>query len=143
MRFQPFRAFGSGGNGLMSGQMVIRIEQENDVCVLRISGRMATGTDEVYLHTTAREIKDIGCRNLLVDIREVPSTGSSGVGFLLELYASVVVNAGGRMVLAGPSPLVQEVLNITGLSVIIPIVTDLAAAMTFLTPNSNSLAIGS
>ncbi len=44
--------------------------------------------------------------------------------------------APGRLVLAAPSPYVQEVLDLTGLSKIIPIVSDLAAARAFLAPTS-------
>ena len=118
--------------------MVIEIKREDNTCILRISGRLATGTDDEYLMVKAREIKAMGCPNVLLDIRELHSVGSSGIGFFVDLYTSVLKNGTGRLVLAAPSAYVQEVLDLTGLSKIIPIVSDLAAARAFLAPTSKS-----
>jgi anti-anti-sigma factor len=118
--------------------MVIDIERDNATCILRISGRLATGMDDEYLMAKAREIKAMGCPNVLLDIRELHSVGSSGIGFFVDLYTSVLKNGTGRLVLAAPSTYVQEVLDLTGLSKIIPIVGDLAAARAFLAPTSRS-----
>ena len=74
----------------------------------------------------------------MLDIRELHSVGSSGIGFFVDLYTSVLKNGTGRLVLSAPSPYVQEVLDLTGLSTIIPIVSDLAAAQAFLAPTSKS-----
>ena len=116
--------------------MVIEIERDNNTCILRISGRLATGMDDEYLVAKAREIKAMGCPNVLLDIRELHSVGSSGIGFFVDLYTSVLKNGTGRLVLSAPSTYVQEVLDLTGLSKIIPIVSDLAAARAFLAPTS-------
>jgi anti-anti-sigma factor len=116
--------------------MVIEIQRDNNTCVLRISGRLATGMDDEYLVAKAREIKALACPNVLLDIRELHSVGSSGIGFFVDLYTSVLKNGTGRLVLAAPPPYVQEVLDLTGLSKIIPIVGDLAAARAFLAPTS-------
>jgi anti-anti-sigma factor len=122
--------------------MLIEIERDNDICILRITGRIATGQNDEYLWTKARQIKGMRCRDLLLDIHELHSVGSSGIGFFVDLYASVTRNAGSRMVLAGPSPRVFEVLAMTGLSTIIPMVHDLPAAMAFLEPESRGAAGG-
>jgi anti-anti-sigma factor len=127
----------------MSEPLVVKFERDNDLCILRISGRLTTGENEEYLQSKARELKCIGCRNLLVDVRGLRSTGSSGIGFIVDLYTSVTRSGVGRMVLLGPAPRVQEVLDITRLSTIIPIAVDLAAAIAFLTSGTKSLAGGS
>jgi anti-anti-sigma factor len=116
--------------------MVIDIERDDNTCILRISGRLTTGMDDEYLMAKAREIKALGCPNVLLDIHELHSVGSSGIGFFVDLYTSVLKNSTGRLVLAAPSPYVQEVLDLTGLSKIIPIVSDLAAARAFLAPTT-------
>ena len=116
--------------------MVIGIERDNNTCILRISGRLATGMDDEYLMAKAREIKAMACPNVLLDIRDLHSVGSTGIGFFVDLYTSVLKNGAGRLVLAAPSFYVQEVLDLTGLSKIIPIVSDLAAAWAFLAPTS-------
>jgi anti-anti-sigma factor len=122
--------------------MVIEIERDDNICILRISGRLATGLDDEYLVAKAREVKAMGCSNVLLDIRELHSVGSSGIGFFVDLYTSVLKNGTGRLVLAAPSPYVQEVLDLTGLSRIIPIVGDIAAAREFLAPTSKGAVSG-
>jgi anti-anti-sigma factor len=112
-------------------QLLVEIEQRDDICIVRISGRLATGADADYLGTKSREIKSLGCRNLVADIRELDSIGSSGIGFLVDLLTSITKDSAGRFVLAGPSPRVLEVLTLTGLSAIIPIAEDLAAGLAF------------
>jgi anti-anti-sigma factor len=116
----------------MSERLVIDIERTEDTCILRINGRMATGQNEEYLEKIARQVIDTGCRKLLVDIRNLLSTGSAGLSFMLDLHTSIARNAGGRMVLMGPTPHVQEVLEITHLSAVIPSVPDLETATAYL-----------
>jgi anti-anti-sigma factor len=122
--------------------MVIEIERDGNTCTLRISGRLATGMDDEYLMAKAREIKAMACSNVLLDIRELHSVGSTGIGFFVDLYTSVLKNGTGRLVLAAPSPYVQEVLDLTGLSKIIPMVSDLEAARAFLAPTSKGAVSG-
>jgi len=112
-------------------QMVFEIEQRDDICVVRISGRLATGADADYLQMKAREIKSLGCRNLIADIGELDSVGSAGLGFFVDLYTSTTRNSNGRFALAAPSPRVLEVLALTRLSTIIPIVEDLSAGLAY------------
>jgi anti-anti-sigma factor len=85
-------------------------------------------------------VKALGCPNVLLDIRELHSVGSSGIGFFVDLYASVRKHGSGHLVLAAPSPYVTEVLDLTGLSRIIPIVADMAAARAFLAPTIRGAA---
>ena len=106
--------------------MVIEIEQSDDVCILRISGRLAAGADSKYLGDQTREIKKMGCRKVLVDLRKLKSTGSTGIAFLVDIYTSTMKDPRGRFALVAPSRHVREVLNLTRLSEIIPIVPDLA-----------------
>jgi anti-anti-sigma factor len=124
VRYQPTK-------DAVSRQMVFEIEQRGDVCVLRIRGRLATGADDDYLQMKAREIKSLGCRKLIADICELDSIGSAGLGFFADLHTSTAKNTTGRFVLAGPSPRVLEVLTLTRLSTIIPIVEDLTAGLAY------------
>ena len=111
-------------------QGLVEIEQKDDVCIIHISGRLATGAEDCHLGMKAQAIKSLGCRKIVADIRKLDSTGSSGIGFFVELHTSTTRN-GGCFVLAAPSPRVLEVLTLTGLSTIIPIASDLAAGLAF------------
>ncbi|HTA43506.1 MAG TPA: STAS domain-containing protein [Bryobacteraceae bacterium] len=112
----------------MKKQMGFKIEQRDDLCILRISGRLASGADSEYMGTKAQEVKNLGCRKLIADISELDSIGSAGIGFFVGLHTSATKN-GGCFVLVSPSPRVLEVLTLTGLSTVFAIAPDLAAGL--------------
>ena len=112
--------------------MIIELDQQDDVCVLRFKGRLASGQDSEYLLAKKEEIKRLNCGKVLADFREVPSAGSMGIGFLVAIYTSVTRNSGGRFVLVGAHPLVKRVLDITRLSAVIPTATDFASGLSSL-----------
>ena len=104
--------------------MLIEIENQNDVCILRLKGRFVTATDLDYLRAQSDEIKIRNCSKLLVDLSEVSSIGSTVIGFVVDLYTSTTKKAGGRFTLAGANSRVREVLDLTRLSTLIPMATD-------------------
>lgn len=109
--------------------MVIELERENDVCVVRLKGRFMTGADAAYLREKTEEIKSQTCGKVLADFREVPYLDSTGIGFVVGIYTSVTKSASGRFVLVGPNHRVQEVLDLTRLSTVIPLAPDIASGM--------------
>lgn len=109
--------------------MLIEIEGQNDVCVLRLAGSLVTGTDPDYLRIKAVEVKSTNCNKVLTDLRELVSIGSTGIGFLVGVYTSVTKNPDGRFVLVSPSRRVREVLDLTRLSTVIPMVSDMASGL--------------
>lgn len=109
--------------------MLVEIERQDDICVLRIRGRFITGADLEILWAKAEEIKGVDCGKVLVDLREVPSMGSTGIGFLVSIYTSITKKADGRFVLSGARPRVREVLEITHLSSVIPMAPDIESGV--------------
>lgn len=65
---------------------------------------------------------------LLLDFSQVEYIASIGIRLLLTT-AKTLKSHSGRMAVLGASPLVEEVLNLSGLSQIIPIHADLQAAL--------------
>jgi anti-anti-sigma factor len=112
--------------------MLIEIEKQDDVCILRLIGRFLTGVEIEYLRAKADEVKASNCSMVLADFREVPYIDSMGMGFIVGLYTSVTRSAGGRFVLAGPRKHVREVLDLTKLSTVIPIAADFASGLALL-----------
>lgn len=112
--------------------MLIEIERQDDVCVLRLRGRLVTGTNPNYLRDKSDEVKSQNCKKVLADLRELLSIGSTGIGFLVSIYTSVTKNPGGRFVLVGPQPRVLEVFELTCLNSVIPLVTDIASGLAVL-----------
>ena|ERR1035438_6509909 len=109
--------------------MLIELEHQDDVCILRLKGNLITGIDPEYLQAKAAAIKSQNCNKLLADLRELLSIGSTGLGFLVGLYTSVTKSSGGRFVLVGANRRVREVLVLTRLSSVIPMVADVASGL--------------
>ena len=112
--------------------MVIDLERHDDVCILRIHGRLASGSDVDYLANKASEITELRCTKLLGDLNEVPSIGSMGIGFVVGLYTSIHKVPGGRFVLVGANPQVRQVLDLMGLSTVIPLAEDVDSGLAVL-----------
>jgi anti-anti-sigma factor len=123
--------------------MLIELQQKDDIVILRFQGRIATGADSEYLGTKLEEVRSRRSDKVLADFREVSSIGSTGIGFVVGVYTSVVKIPGGRFVLMGANPRVREVLELTRLSTIIPLAEDMSAGLAVLQkPNSASDAAG-
>jgi anti-anti-sigma factor len=112
-------------------RMAIELEQRDDICIVHINGRLATGIDNDYLSLQAREIKNLGCHKIVAEVVKLNAVGSSGISFFVDLYTSTSKYDDGCFVLAGPSPRVLEVLALTGLTGIMPIALDLAGGLAF------------
>src|SRR6516225_10068215 len=95
------------------------LERRGDVCIVPVSGRIASGTHDDLLREKVQEIKNLGCNRLVADIRELDSIGSAGISFFVELYTSITKRPGSRFVLSGASARVREVLEITRVDTIL------------------------
>lgn len=113
--------------------MVIELERQDGVCVLRVKGRFVTGADLDYVRVKADEIKSQNCGRMLADLREVSAIGSMGIGFLVGIYTSVTKTPGGRFVLIEPIRRVREALDLTRLTTVIPMAPDFESGLAALT----------
>ena len=109
--------------------MVIDLEITDDICILRMHGRFATGQDNAYLRAKTEEIKKSGHYKVLADFSEVSYIDSTGIGFLIGIYTSLTKSPDGMFVLASPGPRVCEVLELCKLDTVIPTYPDEASAL--------------
>src|ERR1700681_2451670 len=96
-----------GGNP-PSMPMLIEVERQDDVCILRFKGRFVTGMDPIHLQAKMDEIKSQACTKVLADLRELLSIGSTGIGFLVRAYSTVTKKGNGRFVVVCRSLRVLE-----------------------------------
>lgn len=96
--------------------MLVEFEFRGDICVLRLHGRFATGQDSAYLRGRSDEIKKSGSARVLADFTQVDYIDSTGMGFLIGIYTSVMKNPDGRFVLCNLNRRVREVLELTRLA---------------------------
>ena len=108
--------------------MKVTHELAEGVCILRLEGRFATGQDSEYLRTKTEELKKSGCRNIIADFSKVAYIDSTGIGFLIAIYTSMLKDGGGQFVLASPNRRVRDVLDLTKLSSILKLYDSEAAA---------------
>lgn len=120
--------------------MLVEFEQIGDVCILRLHGRFATGQDSAYLRTRTEEIKTAGHSKVLADFSQVSYIDSTGIGFLIGIYTSVLKNTSGRFVLANLNRRVRDVLELTRLANVIPIYPSEGAALEALGAGEKSSA---
>ena len=68
--------------------MRINVRHQEDVVVAELVGRLQVGAGEVDLHQLIDELLADGYRKILLDLSQVPSIDSTGIG---ELVASLKV----------------------------------------------------
>lgn len=112
--------------------MKVELERAGEICTLRLEGRFATGQDTEYLHTKTEELKNAGCRHIIADFSKVSYIDSTGIGFLIAIYTSVLRDHG-QFVLSAPNRRVRDVLDLTKLSSILKLYESELAARTALT----------
>ena len=120
--------------------MLVEFEQRGDISILRLHGRFATGQDSSYLRAKTEELKNAGGTKVLADFSQVSYIDSTGIGFLIGIYTSVLKNADGRFVLANLNRRVRDVLELTRLANVIPIYPTEDAAMEALQAGEKSSA---
>jgi anti-sigma B factor antagonist len=99
------------------------------MCILRLHGRFATGQDSAYLRGRSEDIKKSGASKVLADFSQVDYIDSTGMGFLIGIYTSVIKLPGGQFVLCNLNRRVREVLELTRLANVMAIYANEEAAM--------------
>ena len=112
--------------------MLIELELDDRVCILHCKGRFVAGPEMEYMQTKLDEIKRLACNKVLADFQDVSCVGSMGVTFIVGIYTSVVRKPGGCFVLTGVNTHVQHVLDLTRLTTVIPLASDLASGLAVL-----------
>lgn len=109
--------------------MLVEFEYRGDVCIVGLHGRFVTGQDSVYLRTQTDEIKKSGYTKVLADFSQVDYIDSTGIGFLIGIYTSILKNPSGRFVLANLNRRVRDVLELTRLANVMPIYPTVQGAL--------------
>jgi stage II sporulation protein AA (anti-sigma F factor antagonist) len=90
-----------------------------DVALLTVGGYLDIDTGTALRHHLAVQIGH-GRRHFVLDLSEVPFMDSSGMNVLLWAYQQVR-GVGGGVHVASPTPEVRRVLELTGVSLTVPV----------------------
>ena len=94
--------------------MKINVRQSDGVTIIQVKGKVTIGEGDVALRQAVHDVLDSGAKNVLVDLAEVTTIDSSGVGELVSSYTTVT-NRGGKLKLLNLPAKVSDILQITQL----------------------------
>jgi anti-anti-sigma factor len=94
----------------------VRIESRGDLAVLAVESPMLTNLEADRLLETLRAYhKQTGCHRFVIDMSGVDFIDSACIGSLVTFLIEID-KLGGKLMLAGCQPNVEELLKITGLT---------------------------
>ena len=98
------------------------------VTIMDLSGPIALGESSALLGKAIRELTGSDRTKIILNLRDVSSIDSAGIGELARAYISVK-SRGGEMKLLNPTKKVHDLLDLTRLLRVIEVFTDEALAL--------------
>ncbi len=83
--------------------MRVNVRQREGVTILDLKGKITIGVGDVALRDAIHEALSAGAKKILVNLQDVSTIDSSGVGELVSSYTTAT-NRGGKLKLLTRSP---------------------------------------
>lgn len=103
--------------------MKIPARHSSGITILEPKGKITIGVGDVALREAVHDAMDAGSENILINLGNVTTIDSSGIGELVSAYTTVT-NRGGKLKLANLPPKVQDILQITQLVTVFDVFSD-------------------
>lgn len=103
--------------------MKISSRQREGVTILEPKGKITIGVGDVALREAVHEAVGAGSRKVLIDLSEVTTMDSSGIGELVSTYTTVT-NRGGKLKLLHLPPKIQDIMQVTQLITVFEVFDD-------------------
>ncbi len=94
--------------------MKTNVREVRGVSILDFKGKITIGSGDVQLRETINKLSEGGKKNILINMQDVTTIDSSGIGELVGCYTSVT-NKGGKLKLLHLPPKINDVLTVTQL----------------------------
>jgi len=94
--------------------MKMNVREVRGVSILDLKGKITIGSGDVQLRETINKLAEDGKKNILINMKDVTTIDSSGIGELVGCYTSVT-NKGGKLKLLHLPPKINDVLTVTQL----------------------------
>ncbi len=94
--------------------MKTSVREVRGVSILDLKGKITIGSGDVQLRETINKLVEDGKRNILINMQDVTTIDSSGIGELVGCYSSVT-KKGGKLKLLHLPPKISDVLTVTQL----------------------------
>jgi anti-sigma B factor antagonist len=103
--------------------MKIDVRNVSGVTIIEPRGKITIGVGDILLRDAVLEALEAGSRNILLNLQEVSTIDSSGIGELVSAYTTVT-NRGGKLKLLHLPSKVQDILQITQLVTVFDVFDD-------------------
>ena len=94
--------------------MEIHIRTSGNITIIDLNGNLIIGKSEESLRETVRQLITEERKLLLLNLADVPTIDSSGIGAIIKSFTSLQ-EAGGKLKVLRPSRMARQLLTITGL----------------------------
>ncbi|HYA63403.1 MAG TPA: STAS domain-containing protein [Candidatus Sulfotelmatobacter sp.] len=94
--------------------MEIEIKTTDGIKLVKLNGRLCMGPPLDRFNATMGELLGHGDNRIVLDLEEVPSIDSSGIGTLVR-YLTIAKQSGGAIRLLKPSKFTVQTLKMVGL----------------------------
>ena len=108
--------------------MKISQRQRDGVTILDLKGKITIGMGDIALRNAVQDALNSGAHAILVNLADVSTIDSSGVGELVSAYTTVL-NRGAKLKLVNLPPKVNDILSITQLITVFEVYDDEATAV--------------
>jgi anti-sigma B factor antagonist len=107
----------------------IDVRSQGAVKIIKLRGRLALGEPVDRLRATMEDLLNSGENRLVLDLEELATMDSSGIG-LLSRFLTSTKQQGGSLKLVNPSKFVMQTLKLVGLLNLFEIFPESQAAAT-------------
>ncbi|HMV48737.1 MAG TPA: STAS domain-containing protein [Blastocatellia bacterium] len=108
--------------------MEIHIRNSGNITIIDLSGNLIIGKSEESLREIIKQLLAEERKLLLLNLADVPTIDSSGIGAMIKSYTSVN-EASGKLKVLKPSRMARQLLSITGLLSVLETFEDEKAAI--------------
>ncbi len=103
--------------------MKIEVKHREGVTIIAPKGKITIGVGDIALREAVHQALEAGAANILVELSQVTTIDSSGIGELVSAYTTVT-NRGKKLALLNLPPKVADLLQITQLITVFDIYDD-------------------
>ncbi len=107
--------------------MDIEVRSQGQVKIIKLRGRLSLGEPVDRLRATVEDLLKAGDNRLVLDLEELATMDSSGIG-LLSRFLTSAKQQGGSLKLVNPSKFVVQTLKLVGLLNLFEVFSDSQAA---------------
>jgi anti-sigma B factor antagonist len=108
--------------------MKVNVRQSGAVTILDLKGKITIGVGDVALRNAVQDAMSNGATNVLINLHDVTTIDSSGVGELVSAYATAT-NRGAKLRLVNLPSKVSDILQITQLITVFDVFDNEAEAV--------------